>query len=62
MKVRFNNLQVNIDGSTPELIMYGTKVDNIPVKTFPGMVCPVYVLNSCLQTAGGVSPQKWELR
>ena len=31
---RLNTLQVNVDGSTPESILYGTEVDNIPVKTF----------------------------
>ena len=57
---RLNTLQVNVDGSTPESILYVTEVDNIPVKTFHTTSPPVYVLDSRLQSAGGASPQKWE--
>ena len=51
---------MNIDWSTSESILYGTEVDNIPVKIFHRMFCPVYVLDSSLQSAGGSGPQKWE--
>ena len=39
---RLNTLQMNVDGSTPESILYGTEVDNILVKTFtqfPPHIC-----------------------
>ena len=55
---RLNTLQVNLDCSTPESILYGTEADNIPVKTFHTMFFPVYVLDSRLQAEGGSVPQK----
>ena len=59
---RLNTLQLNIYGSTPESIIYGTEVDNIPMKKFHAIFLPVYVLGSRLQEAGGSVPEKWEPR
>ena len=55
---RLNTLQVTIDGSTHESILFGTEVDNIPVKTFHTMFSPIYILDSRLQSAGSAGPQK----
>ena len=38
---RFNTLQVNIDGSNSESILYGTEIDNISVKNFHTTPPPV---------------------
>ena len=61
MAERMNTLHINLDGSTPESLLYDVKVEDIPVKTYHTLFCPVYVLDSRLQSAGGMAP-KWEPR
>ena len=61
MAERINSLQINSDGSTPESILHGVKIEEIPVKSFHTLFCPVYVLDSRLHSAGGIAP-KWEPR
>ena len=58
MAERVNSLQVNLDGSTPESKLYGLDPTEIPVKSFHTLFCPVYVLDSRLQTAGGAHSLK----
>jgi hypothetical protein len=62
MAERMNTLQININGTTPESILYGINNDDIPVKTFHTLFCPEYVLDSRLHTAGAPGPPKWEPR
>ena len=59
---RLNNLQIGLDGSTPYSLMHGLDVSEVPVKTYHTLFCPVYVLDSRLQSAGGPGPPKWEPR
>ena len=62
MAERMNSLQLNADGSTAESRLYGIPAGDIPVKSFHTLFCPVYVLDSRLQSAGGAGPPKWEPR
>ncbi|KAL7546945.1 LOW QUALITY PROTEIN: hypothetical protein ACHAWF_014538, partial [Thalassiosira exigua] len=62
MAERLNSLQVNLDGSTAESVLYGLQPQEIPVKTFHMLFCPVYVLDSRLHSTGGAGPPKWEPR
>ena len=59
---RLNTLQIDSLGRTPESILHGIDVDDIPVKSFHTLFCPVYVLDARLQSAGGAGPPKWEPR
>jgi hypothetical protein len=58
MAERLNSLHMNDNGNTPEWIMFGVNLDLIPVKNFLILFCPVYVLDHCLQSAGGPGPPK----
>ena len=42
--------------------MHGLEASEVPVKTHHTLFCPVYVLDSRLQSAGGPGPPKWEPR
>ena len=59
---RLNTLQIDTLGRTPESILHGIDVEDIPVKSFHTLFCPVYVLDARLQSAGGAGPPKWEPR
>ena len=59
---RLNTLQIDTLGRTPESILHGIDVEDIPVKSFHTLFCPVYVLDARLQNAGGAGPPKWEPR
>ena len=59
---RHNTLNLNVNHETPESALRGTDADDVPVKTFHTLFCPVYVLDSRLQNAGGAGPPKWEPR
>ena len=59
---QLNSLQVQILGRTPESILYGVEVKDIPVKYYHTLLCPTYVLDARLQSAGGAGPPKWEPR
>jgi hypothetical protein len=61
---RLNCLQVDQYGQTPESRMTGVSLQrhNIQVSNYHTLFCPVYVLDSRLQTAGGAGPPKWQPR
>ncbi len=62
MAKRMNSLHVNNEGNTPELLMYGVDLERIPIKNFHTLLCPIYVLDHRLQSAGEPGPPKWEPR
>ena len=55
-------LSLNSQGLTPNAVLHGVPLDAIPVKTYPTLFCPVYVLDACAQSAGGPGHPKWEPR
>jgi len=57
---RHNQLSLTATGEMPLSILHDVPVENIPVKTFHTLFCPVYVLDSRSQSAGGPGPPKWE--
>jgi len=59
---RLNTLQIDSLGRTPESILHGIDIEDIPVKSFHTLFCPIYVLDARLQNAGGAGPPKWEPR
>ena len=61
---RLNCLQVDQNGQTPEPRMAGVSLqrNDIQVSNYHTLFCPVYVLDSRLQTAGGAGPPKWQPR
>ncbi|KAL7532041.1 hypothetical protein ACHAXR_004390 [Thalassiosira sp. AJA248-18] len=59
---RLNTLQIDTLGRMPESILHGMEVEDIPVKSYHTLFCPVYVLDARLQNAGGAGPPKWEPR
>ena len=61
MAERLNRLHVSPNGETPESKFYGLEPDQIPVGNYHTLFCPVYVLDSKLQS-GGIGPPKWEPR
>ena len=59
---RQNSLQIDTLGRTPESILHGIEVQEIPVKLYRTLFCRTYVLDAVLQSAGGEGPPKWEPR
>ncbi|KAL7496856.1 hypothetical protein ACHAWT_005049 [Skeletonema menzelii] len=59
---QLNCLRVDEDGQTPESKMTGIPTTDLPVANYHTLFCPVYVLDSRLQSAGGLGPPKWEPR
>jgi hypothetical protein len=57
-----NSLHVDNGGNNPESLMYGVNLETIQIKNFHTLFCAVYVLDHCLQSAGGPGPSKWEPR
>jgi hypothetical protein len=57
---RHNYLSINKDGQTPISILHGVTSETIMVKSFHTLFCPVYVLDSRTQSAGGPGPPEWE--
>jgi hypothetical protein len=57
---RHNCLSINKDGQTPISILHGVTSKTIADKSFHTLFCPVYVLDSRAQSAGGPGPPKWE--
>ena len=57
---RHNQLSLTAEGQTPLSILHDVPVENILVKTFHTLFCPVYVLDACSQSAGGPGPPKRE--
>ena len=59
---RNNSLHVDNKGRTPSSILHGVYLEDIPVKYFHTIFCPIYALAAWLQSDGGVGPPKWEPR
>ena len=59
---RHNSLSVNAKNQTPSSVLYNVELKAIPVKNFHTLFCPIYVLDSRAQSAGGPVPLKWEPR
>ena len=55
---RLNNLQIDLDDNTPSSKFFGTSSKYINVDNYHVFVCPVYVLDSRLQS-GAIGPPKW---
>jgi len=47
---RMNNLHVNMDGESPDMLFSDTKAVNVQLKHYHTFGCPVYILDSRLQT------------
>ena len=58
---RLNQINVNLDGKTPDMIFSGVAAKNLRLRDFHTFGCPCYVLNSCLQTNPKGAP-KWDPR
>ena len=56
---RLNNLQIDLDGNTPSSNFFGTSSKSINVDDYHVFGCPVYVLDSRLQS-GAIGPPKCE--
>jgi hypothetical protein len=59
---RHTLLPLNGQDQMPLSILHDVPVENIPVKTFHTLFCPVYVLDLRSQRAGGPGPPKWGLQ
>ena len=59
---RLNSLHIDTQGRTPESILHSVKVEDLPVKSYHTLFCPIYVLDARLQSSGGAGPPKWEPR
>ena len=46
---RHNCLSLNSQGLTLNAVLHGVPLDTIPVKTYPTLFCPVYVLDAHAQ-------------
>jgi hypothetical protein len=57
---RHNLLSLDDQGQMPLSTLHNVHIEHIPVKTFHTLFCPVYVLHSRSQSAGSLSPPKWE--
>ena len=55
---KLNSFQIDHKGITPESILYGVNVEDIPVKSFHKLFSPIYVLDARLQNSGGAGPPK----
>ena len=59
---RLNSLKLDILGRTPESILHGVEVQEIPVNYYHILFFSTYVLYVRLQSDGGAGPPKLELR
>ena len=57
---RHKSLQVYHRVQMSNYILHGVDVENILVKSFHVLFCPIYALDAQLQSAGGAGPPKWE--
>ena len=55
-------MQVDLTGQTPESILHGVEIEDVPVKSYHTLFCPTYVIDARLQNYGGSGPPKWEPR
>ena len=62
MAERMNIFQIDLKGRTLESILHGVEVRDIPVKYYHTLFCPIYDLDTHLQSAGGscAGPTRWE--
>ena len=58
---RMNNLHVDLNIETPDMIFSNTKAENVQLKHYHTFGCPVYILDSILKTNPKEVP-KWEPR
>jgi len=58
---RMNRLNVNLDGTTPDMRFSGVAANNLRLRDFHTFGCPCYILDSCLQTDPKGVP-KWDPR
>ena len=56
MAERLNTLQIYLE--RPEYISHGVEVEDIQVKYYRTLSCPIYALDAHLQSAVGTGPQK----
>ena len=59
---RHNILHVDHKGLTSSSILHGVYLEDIPVKYFHTLFCPIYTLDARLQSAGDAGLPKWEPR
>ena len=59
---RHNILQLDHKGQTPNSILYGVDVEDIPVKSFHTLFFPIYAIDVRLQSSGRAGLPKWEPR
>ena len=62
MAERHNSLHLDFKGRTPNSILQGIELEDIPVKSYHTLFCPIYAFDARLQDAGGAGPPKWEPR
>ena len=55
---RHNSVHVYHKGRTPSSILHGVDLEDIPVKYFHTLFCPIYTLYARLKSAGGTDPPK----
>ena len=54
---RLNSMKIDLKVRTPESIFHGVEVEDIPVKYYHTLSCPIYTLEARFQSAGGRVPQ-----
>ena len=59
---RMNNLHIDLKGLTPEMKFSQAIASSVKLKNYHTFGCPVYILDSRLQDAGGAGPPKWDPR
>ena len=59
---RHNRLYIDHKERTPSSILHGVDLEDVPVKYFHTLFCPIYALDARLQCAGDAGPPKWEQR
>ena len=59
---RMNNLHIDLKGLTPEMKFSQAITSSVKLKNYHTFGCPVYILDSRLQNAGGAGPPKWDPR
>ena len=57
---RHNKMQIDVLGRTPESILHGVEVEDIPVKSYHTLFFPVDLLGTRLQSSGGTGLPNWE--
>lgn len=57
-----NSLQINTPGRVLESVLHRVKGEDLPVKSYHILFCPIYVLDDWLQNLDVAGQQKWEPR